>query len=486
CGAGKDAGEIDAGLYPDTDDFCAVDEPEHMEEAASDSFEVFETNESNPGFDFYITVNKIPEEMNCSGKYVDNNGVEQTCRLLLPLSGFSVDVITADKNPDWSALEISFDAPLGDSYAAFDDVSFLFDEGEGRFTFFVDGEFAFGESEKVTVIAKNSGFVREFGFSTGHFVPENDPFPQTDEWLVVFSRDVEEINVWKEGDGYKIVTESTANGIPDFYEVLLIIGLFEQGSEYEETIKERFMENFKSELREMFYLNADGSQNSESVDIRILFEGEEGSPAPEDYDSGKFSMIAVGSDAPPGTKYFGMAQIDWHNQKKNNDAKKGYGVFVTNMVRTVAEHPAGALVFGEINSLDGTPFGGYHEDGVFIENLLDDPSGYEVELTDKGLLRYEIYKLLMKYVTLGIAAVCVHEMGHSLGLVPPGAPPDGLFAGLNNLDFIESVVDSNHIDTKGLNIMQTGESFDYLSVLNDKPKFNPLNIAYLRKRLIVR
>jgi hypothetical protein len=42
-----------------------------------------------------------------------------------------------------------------------------------------------------------------------------------------------------------------------------------------------------------------------------------------------------------------------------------------------------------------------------------------------------------------------------------------------------------HIDTPGLNIMQTGAVTNWVEAIGQTMRFNPLCLAYLRRRLVV-
>ena len=92
---------------------------------------------------------------------------------------------------------------------------------------------------------------------------------------------------------------------------------------------------------------------------------------------------------------------------------------------------------------------------------------------------------MVEFGGLAIGATLAHEIGHSLGLVPPGPHPGGLFAGVEGLSFTDNVIDDAHIDTPGLNVMQTGKVTNWMEALSQSPSFNALNMAYLRRRLVV-
>lgn len=76
-------------------------------------------------------------------------------------------------------------------------------------------------------------------------------------------------------------------------------------------------------------------------------------------------------------------------------------------------------------------------------------------------------------------------MGHSLGLVAPGPPPAGLFGGASEASFVMGPADDWHLDTAGANLMQSGKSLNVADFLTSYPRFEPLSLAYLQRRLVV-
>ena len=113
--------------------------------------------------------------------------------------------------------------------------------------------------------------------------------------------------------------------------------------------------------------------------------------------------------------------------------------------------------------------------------------GYDPSPTDPPELveRHQLYRLVVELLGQALAATLAHEIGHSIGLVPPGAPPEGLFAGLPGLNLTDYDIEGWHIDTPGLNVMQTGAVTNWIEAVGQPMRFNPLNIAYLRRRLVV-
>ncbi|MFU8804251.1 MAG: hypothetical protein ACNA8W_10610, partial [Bradymonadaceae bacterium] len=177
---------------------------------------------------------------------------------------------------------------------------------------------------------------------------------------------------------------------------------------------------------------------------------------------------------------FGRALLDWNNQNHEDNSVYGLGVFTTSLLRALVEMNQTGGLFRGFFPGTGDPFGTLpNEDRIF------DADFDRGELSAVVRNRYIIIELAAEKGGLAIAAVLAHEIGHSLGLVAPGPPPQGLFAGIPGLPFTQSDLDDAHVDTPGMNIMQSGSSFNMAEALNTVPRFNALNMAYMRRRIVV-
>lgn len=455
-----------------------------------------------------ITVNGIPDTMNGKEPFVLNQEPGQAFRLRVPTGRFTIDLYQRDgepwEGPAWieaSALVhlVDQDVPAGANLVPLLDCDSLADpllgpdesdlhtrcrlppesldpapdlQITGRF---IDAGGGPGPDDAMTL---------EITDLPSHL----DPFPQTDTWLVVLSRDLFAPELVSAGDGtYDILPGYVpeGNGTPDLDEALVILGLLSDNEAFSTAARALFVDRVRSYSNAIFGLDEEGQPTPQGVNLALVFEGDPGAPLAEDWsvDAG-FSMIAVGSD-PNDTgianNTVGMAAIDWNNQKVEDNAKYNRGVFVTSIVRQVLTNALGALVVQEISPLDGTPLGMYPGDEMFLDPGFD-PDTVEDE---RLALRFTLFDTIMDFATLAVASTLCHEMGHSLGLVPSGPPPQGLFAGMKGLSFTESDPGSAHIDTPGLNVMQTGKVTSYLEVFDGLPRFNALNLAYLRRQLVV-
>lgn len=455
-----------------------------------------------------ITVNGIDDTMNGKEPFVQDDGPGQAFRIRVPTGGFTVDVYQRPGEP-WDGpvrIEASSpmhladqDVPVGSDLvpwlACTSDPDPLLgptdDDLHTRCRLPADALAPVGELQLVGRFEGEEagpGPEDTITMKVVSLPPHLDPFAATDTWLVVLSRDLFAPELVPVADGtYDIVPGYVpeGNGLPDLDEALIILGLLSDNAEFSNAARDLFVKRFRSYANTMFGLDPTGQPTEHGVNLALVFEGDPDAPAQDAWspDDG-FSMIAVGSDpndAGIANHIVGMAAIDWNNQKVENNAQYNRGVFVTSIVRQVLNNALGALVVQEISPLDGTPLGLYPGDELFLDPGFD-PNTVE---DDRLALRFTLYDTIMNFATLAVAATLCHEVGHSLGLVPSGPPPKGLFAGMSGLSFTESDPGSAHIDTPGLNVMQTGKVTSYLEVFDGLPRFNALNLAYLRRQLVV-
>ena len=196
-----------------------------------------------------------------------------------------------------------------------------------------------------------------------------------------------------------------------------------------------------------------------------------------------FSIHGVGGDAPASNRnLFGRSsQVDINNHSAQNDSVDGYGSFTTNLFRIIVEEPGRRLLLRQVFPGLGTPVGEHPLDAIVLSGDFDLDTAEPGEET-----RYETLEFLVETLTRGLAALIAHEIGHSVGLVSCGIPPNGLFSGTFNEEWMITDPGCGHIDTAGLNIMQPGGSLlESPGDLFGDIAFSPLNLAYLRGRVIV-
>lgn len=314
-----------------------------------------------------------------------------------------------------------------------------------------------------------------------------DPFPETDLWVVHTERDTFRMTVVELPDGTSDLRSTwtpAGDGVDDFDAPFFELGLMSRASPANaRLVRDHLIRKVKSHVQAIYRLTPDG-QPGAGPNIAIVFEGDEGAPDPSTFD-GTFSRIALtgdgdASDQLAGT--FGRALIDWNNQEREDDAVFGLGVWPTALARAILRNSLGVLLLEPYRPAQGgTPFGDDPDDLQFLGRDDVDPG----TLTGTAPSRYAIYELVMDLGGMALASILAHEIGHSLGLVPPGAPPVGLFAGMD-VDFVVTVTDDAHIDTEGLNVMQTGGNLNLTEAIGgERPAFEPLSWAYLTRQLVV-
>lgn len=437
-----------------------------------------------------LTVVEAPSYLNGSEPYTWDGG-PGIFALRVHAVNATLDLVLDPKGgaPDWETLEV--DCSSGVEVAPSDFEPHPTDPYVRRVVFSEERPLPAGVS--VTCHATLGGAGGEstgaVAFDTALLPPHLDPFPDPDPWLVVLSRDLFEVVVTPEPDGSLSVTSNhlpAGNGLPDLEEGLAALGLVSfEAPEVAAVVRERLLEVVRGHARRIFHLDEDGEIGPESVPIVLWFEGDAGAPDPAAFDGASFSKIALGGDGNPQDQLegtVGRAMIDWNNQEVEDDAVYGLGVFPTAIVRQVLAQPLGvALLSPLVPAAGGTPAGLHPRDAEVLAPGYDPAAETDPEVLE----RYDLFVLGIDLLGLALGATLCHEMGHSLGLVPSGAPPAGLFAEMPGLSFTDHFVPGAHVDTPGLNVMQTGKVTNWLEALSEEPRFNALNLAYLRRRLVV-
>lgn len=330
-----------------------------------------------------------------------------------------------------------------------------------------------------------------YTFEAAELPAHLDPFPETDLWVVQTERDTFRMAVVELPDGTSDLRSTwmpAGDGVDDFDAPFFELGLMSRASPANaRLVRDHLIRKVKSHVQAIYGLGSNGHPRAgpdRGPDLAILFEGDEGAPDPSAFD-GTFSRIALTGDGSAQDQLagtFGRALIDWNNQEREDDAVFGLGVWPTALARAILRNSLGVLLLEPYRPAQGgIAFGDDPDDLQFLGKDEVDVGA----LTGTAPSRYAIYELVMDLGGMALASILAHEIGHSLGLVPPGPPPVGLFAGMD-VDFVVTVTDDAHIDTEGLNVMQTGGNLNLTEAIGgERPAFEPLSWAYLRRQLVV-
>ncbi len=502
-GASLDSGDTDGdGSDPDGGDAAGVgSDPDGGDNGANTDTDVADAGDATDVPDappmpprVLVTIDELPAAMNGSVPYTVDDGPPQEFHIRVNRADFTLDLLVEPLSGsiDWTTLattcSVSLALPGGAALPA--DEPFGIDAFERRsddhYRLHVTAATAVDADVRCAAEVSGPGgrVDAAVAFETAELPPHLDPFVEVDVWLVTLSRDIVSLAYEANRDGtITVVTTDEPNGAVDWEEAMYAIGLFNADNpETTAIVREMLLERVRTQTRAVFGLTADGTADEESVRIEIHFEGEAAAPLPEDFDGTSFSMISMAGQLTDRGN-FGRAAIDWNNQHADDNTGPSRGVSVGTIVAWVVSYPLAALVLEDIFPEIGTPIGSHPDDATFLAPGFDPAGDHTAELRR----RYGLFDIALRGLSLATAVTLAHEMGHSLGLVPAGPPPRGLFSGMPGLDITESFIDAAHIDTAGLNIMQTGRSatVEVLSAFSEPPAFNPLNLAYLRRRIVV-
>lgn len=462
----------------------------------------------------FLTVNRIPETMNGSQPFTNLDFRLEPYHLLLPRASFTLDLIGTPGEVqrfgllglgcggrDWLPLAAAVDdgwtatAPADDPLPPGSDPvicrALLRPPCPPPAGSPAAGEGAPPPQDPAPVELS-------LAVEIGELTPALDPFDRPETWLLLHRRDHWTLTTDLAPDGtIDLAAEPVPNGIADLDEALAVVGLGSDdtaagAAEVEEDgargasaiFRQRLLSSTRAQLNGLFGQSADGSFVSGAVPIHFVLEGEPGAPDPADFSpSGDFSMIGLGG-GDPDSHNAGMAYIDWNNERMDDNATDPeLGIFTTSMIALFLDMNAARVVLSPLAPLlGGTPVGGHPADAQIFA------PGFDASLAPGDVAqRATLFDLATSLLGRGLAALIAHEIGHSLGLVALGPPPQGLFGGEVNGEFADGPFDGPHINTPGFNIMQQGYALAGagLELLAAQPSFNELNMAYLRGRLIV-
>ena len=472
-----------------------------------------------------VTVNDIPSAMNGSKPFTNLSGDLEPFHLALPTHGFVWNVeINCPCGCTLELLSILADS-ASETTPPGEELAHLFTAQGMEFSYRVPPEHSLAVSDNTLLWAQTTDECGQTGeaqlsVEVHELTAQLHPFDLQDPWLMVYKRDHQTINWHLDADSKGYVTADFApNGVADFLEDLWTFGLgtanptaafsaaqVDGGSDGNDSIARAVLTMTRKKAYAAYLCGADGTKDEDSVNIRFLIQDEPEAPTvdefayqflqPEDTEK-SFSMIGFGG-GDLSKSLVGLSEtIDEWNIQNENNAKFGYGCLTSSLSRFFyqyvyeddALYVLAATVLAEVlPAMGGTPIGEMEGDDLVID--LDLPAS---ELPSHLAARRTVYETLLDALSAGLGALMAHEIGHSLGLVAYGPPPQGLFGSEKHAE--EFVVNPDgcagaHLDTDGPNLMAAGpgsgnmSAFD-ISILFTPFFFNELNLAYLQGRVLL-
>jgi hypothetical protein len=485
----------------------------------------------------------LPSDMDGSGTFVNSSGTGGNAfDAYLPQSGWLVDVRFSDEGG--SGIDVaSFSAKASVAVAGTSANAELasnftvtptgatwripgsgFASGDNAtFTFVVGDLAANTSSSKVVtfdVVSKDST-------AAGGGGGDLDPFDGRRTWILRGDVDAytATFSTATSPNRQGATTTVAASNVPDLDEALRLVGLNTASMTADAAatvrgndtgtnaiLKRLFLERLRESMRERYHISEDGVHGADSVDVEFLLAGEQGSlgsmpsfSASNSSNSAKaFSEMSfggtVGADASAfsASGTLGQAWLDPRNRREEANLNFGIGgsttgIYLMGMLKLQVNDGATTTIFGSRVSAKlvaihgGTPAGEGSLDDDVLSGSFDRTAGGNTAAMNT---RYDQIMDAVELVALYTSAVAAHEVGHSTGLVPDGAPKTGLFGNAHfNNTFTEATSaspnTSAHLDCLGNDIMAASTSFESgVTTGADFKRFSPMDVAYLRNRLV--
>jgi hypothetical protein len=294
-------------------------------------------------------------------------------------------------------------------------------------------------------------------------------------WFLDFSRDLESFSTSPAGTGVAVGVAPGDNGVTDFDDLLVVIGLASDGGAPNVTIAE-VSERVQSEVEAQL---ADLYSGANVTFTRTRPAGSFGGNPSVLYESLSYSAISIGG-ASSIAGVVGLAIFDPSNIAQNDNTIDDFegqrlGVFLHTIVdscmRDAASTPFRQTFDVFSPSQGGVPIGDAAGDDQRFAGTLSDARGDAMQLAIVDYARF-------------IAVVTAHECGHSVGLVVNGPMPNGLY-GNDPVNFPQStdghILNTSLFPSGSRNVMSPALS--YSTAISADTQFNSLNRAYLREQV---
>ena len=461
-----------------------------------------------------FTIDEIPRYLNGQLPFARDAGtpddpsddVQETLTLQVPTHGFSIDVTLLDPALDRDGLSLRADVPMGGRPADAELVDRLVFE-DGPTLGVARAHWIPGPSDAVPEgsVTLRFGWRAADGTSSEEVLrldaialtPDRDPFDRPMVWL--FRTDSDFFTTRLEpGGGSALVSEEIPNGTPDLVEELRLLGAQGPDPISDARYLAWISEAIRSETYRFYGIGPDGIPH-DGIAFTIAWQGEPGAPEATSFAvDGDVSMMRFG-----GTfdGFLGFSGFSVHNEVRVDDSTVERGVATAGLLGALAGTPVVSDALDAIEPGVGAPVGTHPADAIVLDEGFD-PDALDVD--PELLARYSDLRRIARQIALAIASVTAHEMGHAMGLMPDGPPPEGFFGGDADVTFMGALrTDSHHADFPGLNLMQAGgdllglvdESLPSLElprgvdlltiaeILALENRLSPYSRAYLQRRL---
>ena len=394
--------------------------------------------------------------------------------LLLPPSGFTIDVTTSDSQSQWVdmgqveiLLQGTGSAPSADQLLAAASI------GYGTLRVVVPPSAALGTGQwlmtvRATDLAGNVGTAGTIAFSVA--TPDAGMLPFERTQLVFVRTDLDR-------DG---------SGTPDFDDDMLRLGFATAGDPAGTNayVRSLLLDGILAQANRLYGRGARGEPtDSGSVALRFTKRAPIALP---------HMQMALGGLDPEGdrtrgygaesTGVLGRAYYDYRNGNiadRNIASSPGLGVFPAEMWLYQTDihlqvWPSFQTVFAQrfrplCPDMGGTAAGSHPLDAQVLRADFDPNTG-----TSPQRARYfTVMEAADDWATV-IGIILAHEVGHSVGLVAPGAAPSGLFG------------DSSLHDTYAGAAEVMAPSVGYEAMTSLEYQFRDIDLAYLRQRVLLR
>ncbi|MEZ4459194.1 MAG: PKD domain-containing protein [bacterium] len=474
-------------------------------------YEVTKLAVINPAPDwvpFEITVNGIPQYLNGSTPAWSDNGTSDTSDDIE--TPFTLAVNRTNFDVDLTLLPTSEDNPILPQtlrVATLDSSDNLIDHSN-RVEISDDRIFAKVHIDTENAPAAGAVLVRgeaktkdgqlhfqELTVIARDLTPQTDPFDRPMTWLLRDDTDFFTTGRTRlAGTRYTIDTTEGVDGLADFVHELRMMGCQGDDDAINATYRRWIKDAISTEIYRIFGMGPDGTPH-DGIEFKIAWIDDPNAPRPADFSmDGEFSMMRLG-----GTfeGYLGYSKFAAYNEDRVDDSTIEFGTATGGILSSFTSLIGISDAFKAVNPDVGVPVGADPLDSqIFSPDF--DPAKANAETRT----RYHALRDVANNIALALAPVIAHEMGHAMGLMPDGLPPEGFFGNRPDIGFVGPRTNSLHADLPGLNLMQAGgdsvsligelesviergnlDIIGLATVLSKETRLSPLSRAYLQRKL---